>query len=107
MSASASSSTTAHTGLPHHEKGSTTNAGVSDLTTAAQQSRFQPRRFLTSNIDQGQTLLQLTVYCFLTGFTSAPTFLACYLWCGFQSESLENRCFFPVIALILIAPSLV
>ncbi|GAA5986324.1 hypothetical protein JCM5350_002981 [Sporobolomyces pararoseus] len=88
MSASASSSTTAHTGLPLETKGSTTNAGVSDMPTAIKQSKFRPRSFLTSNIDQGQTLLQLTVYCFLTGFTSAPTFLACYLWCGFQTGGL-------------------
>ncbi|GAA5870976.1 hypothetical protein JCM1840_002743 [Sporobolomyces johnsonii] len=68
--------------------GSTTNAGAPDVSTAVEQSRFQPRRFLTSNIDQGQTLLQLSLYCFLTGFTSAPTFLACYLWCGFQTGGL-------------------
>ncbi|GAA6008094.1 hypothetical protein JCM11491_001880 [Sporobolomyces phaffii] len=87
MSASASSSTTAHNGLGV-EKGSTTNAGVSDIPKAVQQTRSRPRSFLTSNIDQGQTLLQLTFYCFLTGFTSAPTFLACYLWCGFQTGGL-------------------
>ncbi|CEQ39366.1 SPOSA6832_00891 [Sporobolomyces salmonicolor] len=68
--------------------GSTTNAGAPDVSTTIKQSRFQPRRFLTSNIDQGQTLLQLSLYCFLTGFTSAPTFLACYLWCGFQTGGL-------------------
>ncbi|GAA5846644.1 hypothetical protein JCM3766R1_005795 [Sporobolomyces carnicolor] len=88
MSASASSSTTAHTGLPVDNKGSTTNAGASDVSTAIKQSRFAPRGFLSSNIDQGQTLLQLSLYCFLTGFTSAPTFLACYLWCGFQTGGL-------------------
>ncbi|GAA5900016.1 YoaK family protein [Sporobolomyces salmoneus] len=74
--------------MPFDTKGSTTSAGVSDAPVAIQQSRNRPRSFLTSNIDQGQTLLQLTVYCFLTGFTSAPTFLACYLWCGFQTGGL-------------------
>ncbi|GAA5953481.1 hypothetical protein JCM21900_005679 [Sporobolomyces salmonicolor] len=68
--------------------GSTTNAGAPDVSTTVKQSRFQPRRFLTSNIDQGQTLIQLSLYCFLTGFTSAPTFLACYVWCGFQTGGL-------------------
>lgn len=41
---------------------------------------------MRSNIDQNSTLWQLAMFCFLTGFTSAPTFLACYLWCGFQSK---------------------
>lgn len=45
------------------------------------------RRFMTSNIDCNATLWQLVMYCFLTGFTSAPTFLACYIWAGFQSAS--------------------
>ncbi|GAA5881807.1 hypothetical protein JCM16303_006461 [Sporobolomyces ruberrimus] len=88
MSASASSSTTVHAGPMVEHKGSTTNAGVSDSPVAVKQARLQPRSFLSSNIDQGQTLLQLTTYCFLTGFTSAPTFLACYLWCGFQTGGL-------------------
>lgn len=42
------------------------------------------RGFLRSNIDTDATLWQLVLYCFLTGFTTAPTFLACYIWCGFQ-----------------------
>ncbi|GAA6060160.1 hypothetical protein JCM10212_005161 [Sporobolomyces blumeae] len=88
MSASASSSTTAPIGATTIDKGSTTNAGASDAATAIHETRVQPRSFLTANIDQGQTLLQLTFYCFLTGFTSAPTFLACYLWCGFQTGGL-------------------
>lgn len=41
--------------------------------------------FLTQNVDMGQTLWQLLSYCFLTGFTCGPTFLACYVWAGFQS----------------------
>ncbi|GAA5939249.1 YoaK family protein [Sporobolomyces koalae] len=88
MSASASTSTIANGGPSGVDKGSTANSGMSHATTAMQQSRVHPRSFLTANIDQGQTLLQLTGYCFLTGFTSAPTFLACYLWCGFQTGGL-------------------
>ncbi|GAA5995333.1 YoaK family protein [Rhodotorula paludigena] len=44
--------------------------------------------FLTQNIDMGQTLWQLLSYCFLTGFTCGPTFLACYVWAGFQTGNL-------------------
>ncbi|KWU41830.1 hypothetical protein RHOSPDRAFT_22260, partial [Rhodotorula sp. JG-1b] len=46
------------------------------------------RGFLRSNIDTDATLWQLVLYCFLTGFTTAPTFLACYIWCGFQTGNL-------------------
>lgn len=65
----------------------------------------ESRAFLKSNIDLNQTLWQLVMYCFLTGFTSAPTFLACYIWAGFQSAynaglsrpSLPTHTPFPVL----------
>ncbi|BGP19558.1 hypothetical protein JCM10213_000158 [Rhodosporidiobolus nylandii] len=69
--------------------GTTTSASTSDASRALEQAhRFSASRFLEANIDPNQTLWQLVGYCFLTGFTSAPTFLACYLWCGFQTGGL-------------------
>ncbi|GEM10707.1 hypothetical protein Rt10032_c12g4724 [Rhodotorula toruloides] len=67
----------------------TTTATTSDASTAIeQQQRLPARSFLTGNVDTNASLPQLILYCFLTGFTSAPTFLACYLWCGFQTGGL-------------------
>ncbi|BGP51179.1 hypothetical protein JCM10450v2_007108 [Rhodotorula kratochvilovae] len=68
----------------------TSTAGSSAAPSEAieEQRRVPPTRFLEGNIDTNQTLWQLVFYCFLTGFTSAPTFLACYLWCGFQTGGL-------------------
>ncbi|GAA5985998.1 hypothetical protein JCM11641_004896 [Rhodosporidiobolus odoratus] len=64
----------------------TTNASTTPSTIMP--PRPSPISFLSSNIDQDQTFWQFAGYCFLTGFTSAPTFLACYLWCGFQTGGL-------------------
>lgn len=67
----------------------TTTAATSDASTAIEQRRrVSARSFLSGNVDSNSSLLQLILFCFLTGFTSAPTFLACYLWCGFQSALL-------------------
>lgn len=67
----------------------TTTAATSDASTAVeQQRRFSARSFLSGNVDTNACFPQLLLYCFLTGFTSAPTFLACYVWCGFQSAPL-------------------
>ncbi|BGP34961.1 hypothetical protein JCM10296v2_006785 [Rhodotorula toruloides] len=67
----------------------TTTAATSDASTAIEQQRRVPARsFLTGNVDTNASLPQLILYCFLTGFTSAPSFLACYLWCGFQTGGL-------------------
>ncbi|GAA6012805.1 hypothetical protein JCM10207_005366 [Rhodosporidiobolus poonsookiae] len=65
-----------------------TEGSLSTLTTTEAQAKTSPRRFLSSNIDQNGVVWQMNGYCFLTGFTSAPTFLACYLWCGFQTGGL-------------------
>ncbi|KAM0751261.1 hypothetical protein T439DRAFT_301192 [Meredithblackwellia eburnea MCA 4105] len=50
----------------------------------------QPRRlsisaYLQKELNGEDATLQLTWACFLTGFTSAVTFTACYIWCGFQT----------------------
>ncbi|BGP03063.1 hypothetical protein RTBOTA2_005682 [Rhodotorula toruloides] len=67
----------------------TTTAATSDASTAVEQRRrVSARSFLSGNVDSNSSLLQLILFCFLTGFTSAPTFLACYLWCGFQTGGL-------------------
>ncbi|POY75999.1 hypothetical protein BMF94_1085 [Rhodotorula taiwanensis] len=68
--------------------GTTAASSSAPLEPTIEQSRREPRQFLTSNIDINATLWQLVMYCFMTGFTSAPTFLACYLWCGFQTGGL-------------------
>ncbi|GAA5824664.1 hypothetical protein JCM11251_005294 [Rhodosporidiobolus azoricus] len=67
---------------------STSTVPTAALPAEAPSSRADTRRFLTSNVDTNETLWQLIGYCYLTGFTSAPTFLACYLWCGFQTGGL-------------------
>ncbi|GAA5963131.1 hypothetical protein JCM8115_001030 [Rhodotorula mucilaginosa] len=63
-------------------------SSTAPLQPVLQQCRRNPVGFLRSNIDTDATLWQLVLYCFLTGFTTAPTFLACYIWCGFQSGGL-------------------
>ncbi|GAA6044015.1 hypothetical protein JCM8097_004300 [Rhodosporidiobolus ruineniae] len=68
---------------------STDAASTAHPGAATKQMRRQSATsFLDSNIDTTKTLWHLLYYCFLTGFTSAPTFLACYLWCGFQTGGL-------------------
>ncbi|GAA5900144.1 hypothetical protein JCM6882_002625 [Rhodosporidiobolus microsporus] len=73
---------------PQKADSTTSYASSGAPPEAAQPPKADPRRFLTANIDTNQTLWQMTGFCFLTGFTSAPTFLACYLWCGFQTGGL-------------------
>ncbi|GAA5853209.1 hypothetical protein JCM8547_000243 [Rhodosporidiobolus lusitaniae] len=89
MSAALPSSSSKSANYDAGSYGSTTAASSANASLAFEQAKAMPARsFLTSNIDANQTLIQLTGYCFLTGFTSAPTFLACYLWCGFQTGGL-------------------
>lgn len=68
--------------------GTTAASSAAPIEPVVRQSKRDPKRFLTSNIDCNATLWQLVMYCFLTGFTSAPTFLACYIWAGFQTGNL-------------------
>ncbi|TYJ53051.1 hypothetical protein B9479_006330 [Cryptococcus floricola] len=63
------------------------------------------RRLLTSlssELDAPGSTSPISIYaCFLTGFTSAPSFSACFIWCGFQTGNVAQlalalaRCFAP------------
>jgi uncharacterized membrane protein YoaK (UPF0700 family) len=47
-------------------------------------------RALSTPID-AKSCVPISLYaCFLTGFTSAPSFSACYIWCGFQTGNLAQ-----------------
>ncbi|WWD22660.1 hypothetical protein CI109_107153 [Kwoniella shandongensis] len=64
------------------------------------------RRFvnhLTTEIDAPGSTNLISIYaCFLTGFTSSPSFSACFVWCGFQTGNVAQlglalaRAFAPV-----------
>lgn len=45
---------------------------------------------LSAPID-AKACVPISLYaCFLTGFTSSPSFSACYIWCGFQTGNLAQ-----------------
>ncbi|KAI9633266.1 uncharacterized protein MKK02DRAFT_39244 [Dioszegia hungarica] len=45
---------------------------------------------LNNDVDPKQCI-SISIYaCFLTGFTSSPSFSACYVWCGFQTGNLAQ-----------------
>ncbi|GAA6052938.1 hypothetical protein JCM3770_006743 [Rhodotorula araucariae] len=67
---------------------STSNSTAAPSEALEEQRRVPAARFLEGNVDTNATLWQLVYFCFLTGFTSAPTFLACYIWSGFQTGGL-------------------
>lgn len=47
-------------------------------------------RSLSTPID-AKACVPISLYaCFLTGFTSSPSFSACYIWCGFQTGNLAQ-----------------
>ncbi|ODN73717.1 hypothetical protein L202_07257 [Cryptococcus amylolentus CBS 6039] len=57
---------------------------------------------LSSELDAPGSTNLISIYaCFLTGFTSAPSFSACFIWCGFQTGNVAQlglalaRCFAP------------
>ncbi|KPV71537.1 uncharacterized protein RHOBADRAFT_47715 [Rhodotorula graminis WP1] len=86
---------TAKNSLLAPSSATTSSAGPAETASSpvAEPPRSPPaaRRFLQSNVDTSGPLgvWQLCFFfCFLTGFTSAPTFLACYLWAGFQTGGL-------------------
>ncbi|KAK8843939.1 hypothetical protein IAR55_006731 [Kwoniella newhampshirensis] len=58
------------------------------------ESRPFHRRFLThfdTEIDAPGSTNLISIYaCFLTGFTSAPSFSACFVWCGFQTGNVAQ-----------------
>ncbi|KAL0253825.1 hypothetical protein I308_101203 [Cryptococcus tetragattii IND107] len=60
------------------------------------------KSYFTTEIDAPNSTNLISIYaCFLTGFTSAPSFTACYVWCGFQTGNVAQlgvaiaRCFAP------------
>lgn len=60
------------------------------------------KSYFTTEIDAPRSTNLISIYaCFLTGFTSAPSFTACYVWCGFQTGNVAQlgvaiaRCFAP------------
>ncbi|WVQ72214.1 hypothetical protein IAR50_001761 [Cryptococcus sp. DSM 104548] len=79
----------------------------SSQTLSSTTGRKDPfhRRFLsyfTTEIDAPRSTNLISIYaCFLTGFTSAPSFSACFIWCGFQTGNVAQlglaiaRCFAP------------
>ncbi|GAA5903942.1 hypothetical protein JCM8208_001734 [Rhodotorula glutinis] len=86
---------TAKNSLLAPSSATTSTAGPAEPASpaSAEPLRSPPaaRRFLQSNVDTSGPVgvWQLCFFfCFLTGFTSAPTFLACYLWAGFQTGGL-------------------
>ncbi|WVW86793.1 hypothetical protein I302_108847 [Kwoniella bestiolae CBS 10118] len=56
--------------------------------TLTDQCKPVHRRFashLQSNISSGSVTYPSIYMCFLTGLTAAPSFAACFVWCGFQT----------------------
>lgn len=60
------------------------------------------KSYFMTEIDAPNSTNLISIYaCFLTGFTSAPSFTACYVWCGFQTGNVAQlgvaiaRCFAP------------
>ncbi|KAL7420416.1 hypothetical protein Q5752_005387 [Cryptotrichosporon argae] len=53
-------------------------------------ARARVGRYLQSGVDS-KTCDLISIYaCFLTGFTSAISFTACYIWCGFQTGNVAQ-----------------
>lgn len=40
---------------------------------------------LSKPVDPKGCVTPMVFACFMTGFTSAASFTACYIWCGFQT----------------------
>ncbi|GHJ85439.1 hypothetical protein NliqN6_1841 [Naganishia liquefaciens] len=45
---------------------------------------------LRGEVDSKMCTCVMVYACFLTGFTSAITFTACYIWCGFQTGNVAQ-----------------
>ncbi|SGY76928.1 BQ5605_C005g03530 [Microbotryum silenes-dioicae] len=65
------------------DDGSASSLGDARLQKDPRQHRF--RNFLMEELDTEDTMLQVTLYCFLTGFISAICFSATFLWPTFQT----------------------
>lgn len=78
--------------LPSTNPGTTdSNPPVTDPSAPSYTSSLAHlRQKLATPID-ATACIPISLYaCFLTGFTSSPSFSACYIWCGFQTGNLAQ-----------------
>ncbi|KAJ9128084.1 hypothetical protein QFC24_000375 [Naganishia onofrii] len=48
------------------------------------------RKHLQGEVDSKKCTSAMVYACFLTGFTSAVSFTACFIWCGFQTGNVAQ-----------------
>ncbi|RSH78369.1 uncharacterized protein EHS24_002094 [Apiotrichum porosum] len=71
---------------------SSTNTAMADVEAGKVAQPFTSRAvtYLQSQIDSKKCNAVSIYACFLTGFTSAVSFSACYIWCGFQTGNVAQ-----------------